>query len=178
MEERLNIKSHTIRKDINFIGEIGPSPSGYPVAELKELISGKLSLGIKKKICIVGIGKLGMSIINYMESLYNDFEIIAGFESNINRMEIIDVKIPLFPTYRITELVKVKEIEIAIIAVSDTKVKDIIDKLTSGGIKGIINFSSKSVEPAMIRNINDVWIRNINLENEFWKLSAVIELDR
>ncbi len=178
MEERLNINSHTIRKDINFIGEIGPSPSGYPVKELKALINGKLGLGTKKNICIVGIGKLGMAVMNYLELTSNNYNIVAGFDSNTNRIEIIDVKIPLYPTYRITEIVELKNIKIALIATSENSVEDIKNKLIKGGVKGIINFSTKSVEPALKKNIENIWIRNINLLNEFRKLSALIELDK
>ena len=177
MEERLNINSHTIRKDINFIGEIGPSPSGYPVKELKELINRKLGLGTKKNICIVGMGRLGVAVMNYLELIENNYKIVAGFDTNTNRMEIIDVKIPLYPTYRITEIVELKNIEIALIAISKNNVEDIRNKLIKGGVKGIINFSTKSVEPSLKKNKENVWIRNINLLNEFRKLSAMIELD-
>jgi redox-sensing transcriptional repressor len=178
MEEYLNINSHTIRKDINYIGEIGPSPSGYPVKELNKLLSVKLGLEEKKKTCIVGIGKLGMAIINYLKSNDNDFMLIAGFESNTNKIEITDAGIPLYPTYRIKEIVEEKGIELAIITVSNTDVDEIIFKLESGGIRGIINFTAKTIKPIIKKSGSNIWIRNINFENELRKLSAVIELNK
>lgn len=177
MEVYLGINSHTIRKDINCIGEIGPSPAGYPVTELNKLLKDNLGVNKNKKICIIGLGKLGMAIVNYIKERVNDFKIIAGFDANTNKLEILDVDIPLYPTYRIAEIIEREKIELAIVTASNTDLNEIIKKLETGGIKGIINFASKTVEPIITNTKENIWVRNINFENELIRLSAVIELN-
>ena len=41
LEKKIGIPSHTIRKDINYLGEIGSTGSGYDVAKLKKTYRGK-----------------------------------------------------------------------------------------------------------------------------------------
>jgi redox-sensing transcriptional repressor len=126
-----------------------------------------------KKACIVGLGRLGTAILNYGQLGPHGFDIVAGFDSNINKIETISTDIPLFPAHEIALVVKRKGIELAALTVPAQATEETVDKLIEGGIKGIVNFT-----PAVIRPAKNVFVRNIDLVGEFRTLSALSALDR
>jgi len=69
------------------------------VRKLKKHLSAKLGLNKGKKACVVGLGRLGTAILNYGQLGQHGFAIVAGFDSNINKIETINTEIPLFPAH-------------------------------------------------------------------------------
>jgi redox-sensing transcriptional repressor len=170
--QRLLTGSHTIRKDINYIGELGPSPAGYAIKELKALLSRKLGLAKEHKACLVGLDQLGQFLLGFSEQFKATYPLLPGFDINTNRLEIIKTSLPLYPAYQIEEVLKRKQIEIALITIQSGALPDIITRLIKGGIKGIINFSS-TLLPEFYPN---VWVKNLNILGELRNLSALLEL--
>ena len=170
--ENLGVTAHTVRKDISFLGEIGNTAAGYDVAKLKNHIYRHLGLDKKRFACIVGLGRLGKSLLNYEQFLDGEYKLIAGFDSDINTLEMTKTSISLYPSYRIEELVRDLKIELAVIAVPSTSAQDVADRLISGGVKGIINFA-----PVIVKSQSgDVVIRNIDFYGELRILSALLNL--
>jgi redox-sensing transcriptional repressor len=167
--EITGVQPNTIRKDINFIGQPG-AEAGYNVKTLKNTIEVGLGLQTHRKACIVGLGDLGSTILNFSGFLGSNIKIEAGFDSNINRLETFKTDIPLFPAYRIEEIVRNMQIELGVLTVSPASAQSVTEKLIQGGIKGILNFT-----PVVIKtNNSDVSVRNIHMLEEFRILSALI----
>jgi len=163
------VQPNTIRKDINFIGQPG-AEAGYSVKLLKSTIELGLGLQLHRKACIVGLGDLGATILNFSGFLGSNIKIEAGFDSSINRLETFRTDIPLFPAYRIEEIVKNMQIEIGVLTVSPSAAQAVTEKLIQGGIKGILNFT-----PVVIKTNNtNIAVRNIHMLEEFRILSALI----
>lgn len=171
LEKLINIPAHTIRKDISFMGPIGKE-AGYNVATLKKAIENHLGLDIPKKACIVGLERLGLAIIDLLEFWASNIKIEAGFDFSINRLETLNLNIPLYPSYRISEIVKSSNIEIGIITTSPSSAQVAADKLIQGGVKGIINFS-----PVVIKANESIIVRNLHILEEFRILSSLMFLN-
>ena len=170
--KRLGVGSHNIRKDIGFLGEAGTSGSGYEIAKLKTNIEKKLGFINKRSACIIGLGSLGSVIMNYQDMPFPCFSIVAGFDSNINKLETLQTTIPLYPTYEIQSVIKRDNIELAIITEPDRNIEKITERLIEGGIKGIINFT-----PVILSSDQEsVYIRNIDIMTEFRYVSALFTL--
>ncbi len=167
--ELTNVQPHTIRKDINYLGQTG-GEKGYNVKNLTDKIERGLGFDICRKACIVGLGRLGSAIMDFSGFAGSSIEIVAGFDSSINRIETITSDIPLYPAYEITDIVKNMDIELGIIAVPPSAANQTAKRLIEGGIKGIINFA-----PAIIQ-IDDpkIKIRNMYVLGELRILSALI----
>lgn len=161
------ISAHTIRKDLNCFGETGKIGAGYEVEKLLNFIGNELNLNTEKNICIVGLGRIGTAILSYNKLKQENFNIVAAFDSSTNKIETYKTDIPLYPAYRISEIVKEKNIETAILAVPADVAYETGEKLIKGGIKGIINFSPA---PLNFTNIN---IRNMDIVEEMRFLSAL-----
>ena len=165
---RIGAQSHNVRKDINYFGEIGNARAGYETKKLKAHLSAKLGFNKPKKACVVGIGRLGAAILFYNRLAARGFSVVAGFDSNVNKLETLQTEIPLFPAHEITEVVRRKGIELAALAVPAAAAQEAVAKLIEGGIKGIVNFT-----PFVIKPPHGVFMRNMDLVGEFRVLSAL-----
>ena len=174
MGRKLGATAHTVRKDLNYLGEIGNTGSGYDVAYLKDKLSSVLGFERMRKACIVGLGRLGTALLDYERFVPGAFTIAAGFDASINRLETISTEIRVFPAYEITEVVQRLNIELAIIAVPARAAQNTADALVAGGIRGIVNFAPVIIEPAK----PDVYVRNIDVLNEMRVLLSLITLEQ
>jgi len=169
--EIIGVAPHTVRKDVNFLdGVIGQLGKGYSVKELRLLIAQKLGLG-KRKAAVIGLGKIGTAIMEYEKFLSAQIEIVAGFDSDINRIDTIKSKIPLYPSREIGEIVRQKGIDIAFLASSSESAKVCFERLEAGGVKAILNFT-----PTFLVS-DKIHIRNMDLVLESTILSAFTGLD-
>ncbi|MCX7842396.1 MAG: redox-sensing transcriptional repressor Rex [Clostridia bacterium] len=167
----MNVTPHTIRKDINYFGQAG-SESGYSVSTLRNTLEKGLRFDVSRKACIVGLGRMGLALMNFSGFKDSNIRIEAGFDSNINRLETLKTDIELYPAYEIPEVVKRKSIELGVITVPPEAAQQTADKLIQGGIKGIINFA-----PVIIQCDNPaIAIRNFYVLEEFRILSALIQI--
>lgn len=166
------VQPNTIRKDINYLGQPG-AEVGYNVRTLKDTIETGLGLKTLRKACIIGLGDLGATILNLPGFLGSNIKIEAAFDSSINRLETFNTNVPLFPAYRIEEMVKSMNIELGVLTVPPSAAQNVAERLIHGGIKGILNFT-----PVVI-NAGDskISVRNIHMLEEFKILSALIALD-
>jgi redox-sensing transcriptional repressor len=169
LESLTGIQAHSIRKDLSLLASVKSSKDGYSTESLEELLSMTFGFERKRKICIAGLDMHGMAILNNPDSALSGFEIAAGFDSSINRLEMITTKVPLYLFYEIEEKVRQLEIEFAILAVDSESAQKTADRLAAGGIKGILNFSPVILEPKQ-----GLLIRNIYLLEELRLLSALL----
>jgi len=188
----LGIPAHTIRKDISYLGcspaylnppksavalqDFGPSPrtsQGYHISLLIKRIDGALGISSPLKTCIVGLGRIGMALLSYQEFIPRGIHIVAGFDKNINKIELTSSPVPLFPSYEIEEQIEALCIDLGVIAVPASSAQQAADRLIRGGIKGLLNFA-----PVTLKCEKPVVIRNIYMVEEFRFLSALIRLQK
>jgi redox-sensing transcriptional repressor len=172
--EILGVSSHSIRKDINYLGEVGNTGSGYDVGRLRTHIGSRLGLMHGCKACIVGLGRLGTAIMEYERLATSGYDVVAGFDSNINRLETIRTRVKLYPAYEITDVVSRESIDLAVLAVPAQAAQECAVALVKGGIKAILNFA-----PVAIKTGNpSIVVRNIDMVNELRTVSALRALTR
>ena len=167
--ERIGETAHTVRKDIGHLTAGTISSAGYDPRELKETIAASLGLDQKHSACIVGLGRLGQAILDYAGFSDKGIEICAGFDSNVNKLELLSSNIPLLPSHRISSYVAEHGITLGILAVPPENAQPAADRLIEGGIRGIVNFSTPVIVPPTVR------VRQISVLDELRILSALIQ---
>ena len=90
---------------------------------------------------------------------------MAGFDTNVNRIEMMKSSFPLFATLDLEIKVPSMKIEYAVLTVSDDRAQQIADRLVSAGIKGIVNYTS-----TVLVLPPDVRIQNANVVNSLTNL--------
>ena len=149
MQEMTGIDRALIRKDISLAGYKGGVSNGYKAAELLAAIQDRLGLplaGQKRFCCIAGLGKLGAALMQC--GIFDDspFKIVAGFDSRVNRTEVLSADFPLYPAAKMETVIPEAGIEFAILAVEDAQAKMMADRLAASGVKGIVNFTGEILE--------------------------------
>jgi redox-sensing transcriptional repressor len=169
--EKLGLSAASIRKDLSIIGDPGNAGAKYDARSLRQHLEKRLGLGVKRTVCVVGIGKLGSAILDFGLFTTFGFEIVAGFDSSVNIIETKKTKVTLYPSYQIPDVVRREGIELAFLCVPAKNAQSATDKLIEGGIKGIINFT-----PAAIITNKHCFIAQIDVMMEIRMLSALIAL--
>ena len=179
IEELSGFSAEKVRKDISSLKKhlsgTSINPHGGQGYEIEELLANmRSSLGFDREIpaCIVGLGRLGTAILNHQDFFNSNYSLAAGFDSNINKLELLKTDVPLYPSHEITRITAREEIKLGIIAVPATSAQETADRLIEGGISGIINFAPT----ALGTKKREVFIRNVSIIGELRILSAQIKV--
>ncbi len=170
--KRLGVAAHTVRKDLNFLGEIGDLGSGYDVAKLRLHLANTLGFNQVRKACIVGLGRLGSALLKYDRFGPCGFCVVAGFDTNINRIETIRTDIKVYPGYEMADVVRHAAIDLALITVPAGAAQGVADELLDAGIRGIVNFAPIVIDTGACA----VAVRNMNVVNEMRILASLMTL--
>jgi redox-sensing transcriptional repressor len=141
LAKMIGTTEETIRKDISLLGGPGYTRKGYEVKSFKKELGQKFQLTEKRKACIIGLGRLGTALLDYENFQEDGFEIVAGFDCNVNKIERIRTNIDVFSVSRLEEIIKERSIELGIIAVPAEAAQEVADQLAKAGVKGVLNFS-------------------------------------
>lgn len=167
----INATNATVRKDISYLSMPGMAGRDYSVARLKKYIGQDLKLFKPRKACIIGLGRIGTAILAYEGFKEDGFEIAAGFDNSINKIEMIVTPVSLYLINDLKPVIEGKNIEIGIICTPPEAAQEIANKLADAGIKGILNCTT-----AMVSVPEEVIIRNIDYTGYLRILSAHISL--
>ena len=166
MQKMTGIDRALIRKDISLAGFKGGVSNGYKASELQDAIRAALKLplpGQKRFCCIAGLGKLGAALMQSGIFDESPFKIVAGFDSRVNRTEVLSADFPLYPAAKMETVIPESKIEFAILAVEDDQARLMAERLATSGVKGIVNFTGQILEvPAgvVVENVSPLLALN------------------
>lgn len=159
ISDKTGWKDSLIRHDLWLLGYNKGVSNGYQVADLQNAIS--LALGIENPLqrncCIVGLGRLGAALLDDELTQNSSFTIKAGFDSNVNRVEILRSNFPLYPASEMNWIIKQEKIEYAVLTVKSKDAQTMCNRLVNTGIKGIVNMTNvvlKVPEGVKVENIS------------------------
>jgi redox-sensing transcriptional repressor len=166
-----NATSDYLKDSDNFFGV----SNGYNVEKLKELIfeilgGSPFSLHNNlenKNCCVVGISNFGEAFLHSTTVQDSAFLIKAGFDTNLNLVEVSSSPFPLFHTNDMAFVIKKEKIEYAILTVKDKDAVLMTQRLINCGIKGIVNMTN--VVLAVPKNIKVI---NLSVVNSLMELSV------
>jgi redox-sensing transcriptional repressor len=150
--ERFGLNSAQVRKDLAYFGEFGVRGIGYEVTILKTEIMRILGIlessteGKAWNVMVVGAGKLGSAILRYDGFKHHGFKIVAAIDIDLKEPEykkLLKDQEPSVPLYHISEMeevIKSQNVQIGILAVPEERAQEIARKMTSAGIRSILNF--------------------------------------
>ena len=166
MEAATGINAAQFRKDLSYFGEFGKPGIGYDVGELKKRIAHILKTEHEQPVILVGAGNLGSALVGYNGLRRHNFNIVAAFDNNYNKigrqlwdLEILDVN-------DLKEANESLGAKIAIAAVPAAAAQKVVDMLVDAGVKVILNFA-----PTAIRAPKGVFVRNVCFIQELTVLS-------
>lgn len=138
----LNLNPVQVRRDLMLIGSSGNHRKGYNVNELNDNIGNVIDSKGTQNIAIVGVGRLGQALINYVTDQEMNLKVAAVFDIDAQKVGKTFCDIECYDISKLTEIVPNKNISIGIIAVPSEFATSISDILLGSGVEGILNFSS------------------------------------
>lgn len=148
----LHITPVQVRRDLMLIGHSGTLRKGYRIKDLISLIGTIIDNPEKYKVAIIGFGKLGGALLNYLTENESNLNLVALFDNNPDKVGINTNGIICYSADRITEIVKRHKIDMALLTLPPQFAQRIANELVEAGVKGIINYTSVilSVEGAFL----------------------------
>ena len=113
LSQILGCKDSLIRSDFRFIKTAKGAKNGYDVQVLKSSISEILcsEFQSERNCCVVGLGRLGAALLDNSIFEGSGFKICAGFDSSVNRVEMLRSTFELFPANRIETVCVQKKVQ-------------------------------------------------------------------
>lgn len=168
IQELTGWNSALIRRDFLLLDIKRGASNGYKVDELRVALEKLLQLHAnQKKCCIIGLGGMGQSLLYSTEIENSSFKLVAGFDSSVNRTEVLSSRFPLHPTTLLEKVIKEEDIHYAILTVENAEAQPIARRLAQCGIKGIVNYT-----PCVLTVPKTVKVENISLLTSLENLSA------
>jgi redox-sensing transcriptional repressor len=155
--ELLQVTPAQIRKDLSYFGRFGKQGRGYSISHLLERLRHILGLDQKWNVAVVGVGRLGRSIISYPGFEPEGFRVVCAFDTDSAIVGQTEGGLTIHDFSGFAEVAAAEGVQIAIVAVPAAVAQEVIDKLVEAGIKAVLNYAPKSALTP-----SDVRIRNVD----------------
>ena len=166
LAKRFHLNSAQIRKDLACFGEFGVRGVGYYVDDLRNHLRKILGLDKNHRVAIIGAGRLGMALADYYGFTQTNFDVVALFDIDKEKIGQRVGDVDVFDTQYFTEHVKHCKIDVAVIAVPAQFAQGVLEKVSKAGIKAVMNFA-----PTPLKIEGDIKVRTVDLTISLESLS-------
>ncbi len=155
--DHLGVTPAQIRKDLSYFGRFGKQGRGYNVKRLLVELRDILGLNRQWSMALVGVGKLGRAILAYGGFVPQGFQIVEAFDADEASVGSEVDGLLVRPVERLPEVLRERQIEIAIVAVPAASAQHVIDMLVANGVRAILNYA-----PMAAHVPSNVWVKDID----------------
>lgn len=167
--ELAGVSSAQVRKDLTFFGQFGKRGQGYIITEMIDKFSKVLSLDQKRRVVIIGAGKLGTALSLYRGFLKKNMKIVAVYDIDPDKIGKMYGNAECRAlAYLATDMQK-DPADMAILCTPEGSAQEVADILFDSGIKAILNFT-----PVSLVSPSAVCVNNVDLAMELQTLSFCI----
>lgn len=158
-----------VRKDFNLISGTGKPKIGYSVIQLKEDLEKLIKKDCPINIVIIGAGKIGRAMVNYLSSEDVNFRVVGLFDNDPSKINENILNMKIKSVVDLESFLNEKEPEIAVLAVPSQEASKIAETLDRTKIKGILNFSSTKLK------VNkNIYVKNVDIASLLIMLAVEI----
>ncbi len=155
-----------VRKDLSYLGELGTRGIGYEVQALQAHISGVLGLTRRRRVAIVGYGRLGGALLNYIGSGDHGFDVVAVVDSDPVKIGTSVGSLAVRPATDLEDVLNEARVEIAVITAPAAAARKLATRVVGAGVRAVLNFA-----PIALEVPDGVTVRNVDLSTELQVLS-------
>lgn len=158
-----------VRKDLAYFGQFGYPGVGYRCEELVHEIKRILGTDRAWPVVMVGAGNLGRALLKYKGFQQQGFHVVVAIDVDETKVGLTIDGIPIVHLDQLPEIVKQKEIRLAILAVPSSEAQLVADRLVMAGIEGILNFA-----PVTVSVPKQVNLKGVDLAIQLEQLSFAV----
>lgn len=171
LSKKMEVTASQIRQDLNNFGGFGQQGYGYNVEHLYQEIGRILGLEKQYSVIIVGAGNLGQALANYSDFEKRGFIVHGIFDVNPRLVGMTVRGIEIKDIGEMEEIVKTKDIDIAVLTIPKQKAVRVANDLVNWGIKGIWNFAPIDLK---LKISSHVVVENVHLSDSLMTLSYTL----
>jgi len=164
LADAAGVTAAQVRKDFSLFGITGNRRGGYKVEELADQLNRILGKNQLHEFIVIGVGNIGRALLHYPGFERSGIDVAAGFDIDPAKYNP-QSQPPVLPLEQLGELIKTRDIKLAILAVPDYAAQQVLELVLSAGIKGVLNFA-----PICLKAPPGCIVNNINLETEIENL--------
>jgi redox-sensing transcriptional repressor len=158
LAELCNVNPAQVRKDLSYFGEFGVRGIGYDVPDLLKEIRKILVSDREWKMGIVGIGNLGMALVENANFEKRGYKFMAAFDADPQKIgKELPCGLIIQSVEKLKRLTQELGIEVGVISTQPSQAQSAADILLKAGIKAIINFS-----PVQLRQPEGCLLENVD----------------
>mgnify|MGYP006282451907 CR=1 FL=1 len=158
LAERAAVTAAQVRRDLMAIGFAGAPRKGYEVNGLLRAISDFLYNPQGEPVALVGVGNLGRALLPFFAAHEPEVRVCAAFDTDAHKTGRVIHGCRVYPQDKLEEVVRDKNIRVAILAVPADAAQRTALRLTEIGIYGIMNFA-----PVQLQVPPQVSVENIDM---------------
>jgi len=166
-----HITSVQVRRDLMLIGYSGTLRKGYNIQELINLIGNIIDSEEGINVAIIGMGNLGRALINYFSGKRHKLEIVAGFDTNPDKIGNTFSGVECYSITELNKIIKQKDIKVGIITVPADQTTETSKTLVKAGIKGILNYTPKPIDVP-----DDVYLEEYDMITTLEKVAFYVKM--
>ena len=158
LSKETNIDASQIAKDLSFVRVTGRTRVGYEVETLITVLEDFLGFTRIHKAFLFGVGSLGGALLRDTGLEHFGLQIVAAFDVNSNLVGTTLCGIPIYHTDEFEQKMLEYDVNIGVLTVPIEIAQAVTDKMVSGGIKAVWNFT-----PFRIRVPESIVVQNTSL---------------
>jgi redox-sensing transcriptional repressor len=158
-----------VRKDLSFFGSFGKRGLGYPVHELTDRLRQILGLEHEWRVVIIGAGKIGAALAAYRGFLQRGFRVIGVYDNDPEKIGHAWGDSVVRDIAELEGDVTREGAVIAVLAIPGEGAQEVVDRITTMGIRAILNFA-----PTQIAVPAHVTLKSVNMAMELEGLSFAL----
>lgn len=149
--DSLGLTDAQVRKDLTYFGTFGHPGVGYNISDLLTRIRRILGTDQPWNVVLVGVGNLGRALLNYGGFAAKGLTLCGAFDADPKKIGTTLAGHIVLPMDALHDTLVANDCKLAILTVPPDTAQDVADQLVKAGIKGILNFSPKSLSvPASV----------------------------
>ena len=176
LAEMCKVNPAQVRKDLSFFGGFGVRGVGYNVRDLMVEVKKILASDREWRLGIVGIGDMGMAVVQHKNFLKRGYRFVAAFDTDSKKIgEKLPTGLIIHPLKKIKPLAQELDIEIGVVTTSPLQAQAVADIFFEAGVMAILNFSSihlRKPDCCLVQNVDFT----LNLDHLAYQLSKVISV--
>jgi redox-sensing transcriptional repressor len=158
-----------LRRDLASFGSFGNISKGYNVYQMILTLSRLLGTDTIQPIALIGMGNLGRAMLAYRGFEERGFHIAVVFDMDSEKVGRVFAGRRCFHLNELETVLPDYQPSIAILACGSQGLQNIVERLGKSGVRGIINFVPKKINP-----VKGMCVEDVDISAKMEKLSFLL----
>ena len=158
-----------LRRDLASFGSFGNISKGYNVYQMILTISRLLGTDRIQSAALIGMGNLGRAILAYRGFEERGFHVAVVFDMDSEKVGRVFAGRRCFHLNDLETVLRDYQATIAILACGSQGLQSLVERLGKAGVRGVINFVPKKLQP-----VKGMYIEDIDIAAKMEKISFLV----